>query len=151
MSACDPTRTSRCIEANGSTEPTTDSPVLIAYTQSLRYLLMMIDVRDWLHKHAFEQFVDLFEENEIDGDVLLELTNDDLKDLGLPLGSRKKLLKAIARVPEIEGQPAVGSPASTAGERRQVTVLFADLAESCIEGFLRALGLDLSSRPELSG
>ena len=56
----------------------------------------MFDVRNWLLENGFERFADLFEENEIDGEVLFDLTDDDLKDLGLALGPRKKLLKAIA-------------------------------------------------------
>jgi class 3 adenylate cyclase/tetratricopeptide (TPR) repeat protein len=91
----------------------------------------MIDVRNWLVEHGFEQFADLFEENEIDGDVLFDLTNYDLKDLGLSLGARKKLLKAIAPASELEIQPKNEPPALAAatGERRQVTVLFADIAD----------------------
>ena len=89
----------------------------------------MSDVRDWLHEHGFEQFADLFEENEIDGGVLFDLTNDDLKELGLPLGWRKKLLKAIAGISETQQESITARPISGdfAGERRQVTVLFADI------------------------
>jgi class 3 adenylate cyclase/predicted ATPase len=102
----------------------------------------MIDVRSWLSEHGFKQHADLFEENEIDGEVLLELTNEDLKDLGLALGTRKKLLRAISS----EGQsvldpsgtrdahPLQGSPDASRtthdAERRQLTVMFVDLVAS---------------------
>lgn len=55
-------------------------------------------VRGWLEAKGFGHFVELFEENEIDREVLGQLTNDDLKELGLPLGARKKLLRAIAEL-----------------------------------------------------
>ena len=57
----------------------------------------MIDIEPWLVERGFGALVDLFEENDIDGEVLFDLTDADLKDLGLALGTRKKLLKAIAR------------------------------------------------------
>ena len=63
--------------------------------------------------------------------LLSELTNEDLKDLGVDrLVDRKSLLKAIAGLSESEDEPAAEPPALTAiaGERRQVTVLFADIA-----------------------
>ena len=90
----------------------------------------MIDVRIWLGEHGFEQYAELFEENEIDGEVLFDLTNDDMKDLGLPLGRRKKFLKAIAAASQAKDQSVAEhtSALSPHGERRQVTVLFADLA-----------------------
>ena len=90
----------------------------------------MIDVRIWLGEHGFEQYAELFEEAEIDGEVLFDLTNDDLKDLGLPLGRRKKFLKAIANSSQTGEQTDAKhiSVSSPLGERRQVTVLFADLA-----------------------
>jgi len=90
----------------------------------------MTNVRIWLGEHGFEQYAELFEESEIDGEVLFDLTNDDLKELGLPLGPRKKLLKAIAGSSPTDDQlePKDISVTSPLGERRQVTVLFADLA-----------------------
>ena len=103
---------------------------------------MMIDVRNWLGEHGFEQYADLFEENEIDGEVLLQLTNDDLKDLGLALGPRKKLLmaisgaiKSVSKLSELADiPPPPGSPVASKtphyAERRQLTVMFVDLVAS---------------------
>ncbi len=90
----------------------------------------MVDMRTWLAEHGFDQLQDLFEENEVDGEVLFELNNDDLKDLGLSLGLRKKFLKALANSTSGSNQSASENTVKTSaiGERRQVTVLFADLA-----------------------
>ena len=103
----------------------------------------MIDVRAWLVEHGFEQLVDVFEENEIDGEVLFDLTNEDLKDLGIALGPRKKLLKAIAaglgsdvsQSTATAGRQSVSASQDRAGtshdaERRQLTVMFIDLVAS---------------------
>jgi len=103
----------------------------------------MIDVRNWLLENGFERFADLFEENEIDGEVLFDLTEGDLKDLGLALGSRKKLLKALAdnkaaggphstATPESRPAraPAGHSPVAQDAERRHLTVMFVDLVGS---------------------
>jgi len=89
----------------------------------------MIEVRAWLGELGLEQYADSFIANGVDTDLLPELTNDDLKDLGVArLADRKCLLKAIAALSEEGGtaQPAAAGPPSE-GERRQVTVLFADL------------------------
>jgi len=76
-----------------------------------------------------------FRDNAIDEAVLRDLKEDHLRELGLPLGARLKLLKAIAALPqEVEiqfpaGIAVAGSPADSA-ERRQVTVMFSDLVGS---------------------
>jgi hypothetical protein len=43
-------------------------------------------VRAWLEANGFERFADVFEANEIDGDALPEITEEHLKELGIPLG-----------------------------------------------------------------
>ena len=98
------------------------------------------DVRAWLEGNGFGRFVDLFEGNEIDGEVLLELTDDDLAKLGLPLGPRKKLLKAITSLDQATSPGAATAPLESAppepaaprseAERRQLTVMFVDLVGS---------------------
>ena len=55
-----------------------------------------MDIAAWLRDLGLERYEPTFRENEIDWDVLPELTESDLEKLGLPLGPRKKLLKAIA-------------------------------------------------------
>jgi class 3 adenylate cyclase/tetratricopeptide (TPR) repeat protein len=77
------------------------------------------------------QYAEAFAENGVDLSLLPELTNEDLKDLGVDrLVDRKTILKAVARTSESEDEPAAELSAATtiAGERRQVTVLFADIA-----------------------
>src|SRR5260370_40935576 len=56
----------------------------------------MSDLRDWLRRNKLEQYADLFEGNDIDLDILAELSDGDLEQLGLSLGNRRRLLKAIA-------------------------------------------------------
>ena len=56
-----------------------------------------MDVAAWLHGLGLDQYAPAFHDNAIDGEVLRELTADDLKDLGVTLvGHRRKLLAAIA-------------------------------------------------------
>ena len=59
-----------------------------------------MDIEAWLQGLGLERYVLAFRENEIDAEVLLELTEADLATLGLPLGPRRKLLKAIAALRE---------------------------------------------------
>jgi class 3 adenylate cyclase/tetratricopeptide (TPR) repeat protein len=88
----------------------------------------MNDVRDWLRRNNFEQYADAFEANDIGLDILPELSEHDLEQLGLSLGNRRRLLKAIAA----GGAEVVPLSADASGEaeRRQVTVLFADMVGS---------------------
>jgi class 3 adenylate cyclase/predicted ATPase len=95
-----------------------------------------MDIGGWLQSLGLEQYEGVFRENAIDADVLHDLTEDHLREMGLPLGARLKLLKAIsALAPGAEPiglTPVIapgGPPADTA-ERRQVTVMFADLVGS---------------------
>jgi class 3 adenylate cyclase len=87
-----------------------------------------------LAEHGFAKYVDAFASNDVDLDVLPELTDADLKDLGVAsLGDRKRLLKAIASLALAEKSSVVptATPASpTNAERRQITVLFCDLVGS---------------------
>src|SRR5208282_4356609 len=82
----------------------------------------MGDLRDWLLRHKFEQYADAFEANDIDLDILPELTEDDLGKLGVSLGNRRRLMKAIAEHASDAGEAAPKpEPASSGeGERRQV-------------------------------
>jgi len=94
-----------------------------------------MDVGDWLRSLGLGQYEDTFRANEIDTDVLPELTEIDLEKLGVPLGHRKRLLKAIAgwSAPEKLAPtlgPAPVRPDTDAAERRQVTVMFSDLVGS---------------------
>jgi class 3 adenylate cyclase/tetratricopeptide (TPR) repeat protein len=93
----------------------------------------MSDLRDWLRGHGLEQYADTFEANDIDLDILAELSEHDLEQLGLSLGNRRRLLKAIAgsnAAPTPSKPPAPEGSESSNAERRQVTVLFADMVGS---------------------
>ena len=93
-----------------------------------------LDVRAWLRTLGLESYEEAFRANAIDADVLCDLTEADLERLGVLLGHRKKMLNAIAGLRaarELSAQAASGlgpAFANAEGERRQVTVLFADLA-----------------------
>ena len=76
---------------------------------------MSINVADWLRGLGLEQYAAAFAENDIDGEILSELTADDLIGLGVTsIGHRRKLLAAIAalRAPQAAAEiaPAGGSP-----------------------------------------
>jgi class 3 adenylate cyclase/tetratricopeptide (TPR) repeat protein len=92
----------------------------------------MSELRDWLRSNRFEQYADAFEANDIDLDILAELSDRDLEQLGLSLGNRRRLLKAIAGRGADAAASAPASEAAGSGdaERRQVTVLFADMVGS---------------------
>jgi hypothetical protein len=91
----------------------------------------MSGLRGWLRDNKLEQYADAFEANDIDLDILAELSDGDLEQLGVSLGNRRRLLKAIAGriapvAPLIPSEPEASGDA----ERRQVTVLFADMVGS---------------------
>ena len=93
----------------------------------------MQQIADWLKKLGMSEYAELFAENRIDFSVLRDLTDQDLKDLGVALGDRRKMLRAIGEfsaaslaAPAITTEPV--SP--DAAERRQVTVMFSDLVGS---------------------
>jgi class 3 adenylate cyclase len=94
----------------------------------------MQQIADWLEKLGMAEYAQCFAENRIDLSVLPELTDQHLKDLGIALGDRLKMLRAIrelsnAAPPTPEPPLAQPKPQDTA-ERRQVTVMFSDLVGS---------------------
>jgi class 3 adenylate cyclase/predicted ATPase len=95
-----------------------------------------VDVAAWLRDLGLARYEEAFRDNDIDAEVLGELTDTDLEKLGISLGHRKKLLRAIAALqapPEIEqgaGPSATAKPQTHVAERRQLTVLFCDLVGS---------------------
>jgi hypothetical protein len=94
---------------------------------------MMMDIGDWLRGLGLERYEAAFRENEIDDTVLLSLTAEDLKDLGVGIvGHRRKLLDAITAL-RGDANTKVSHPdglSKDAAERRQVTVMFSDLVGS---------------------
>ena len=117
----------------------------------------MQQIADWLEKLGMSEYAQRFAENRVDFSVLRDLTDQDLKDLGVVLGDRRKMLRAIANLDGLEkSAPAVPATANAAppsttfvsgpisavapppispaaeatGERRYVTVMFCDLVGS---------------------
>ncbi|WGD53200.1 adenylate/guanylate cyclase domain-containing protein [Bradyrhizobium sp. CB1650] len=115
----------------------------------------MSDLRDWLRGNNLGQYADAFEANDIDLDILPDLDDHDLEQLGLSLGNRRRLLKAIAArsseaapissfdkpssldksasaasLPSAEKSHAAEKSGPGDAERRQVTVMFADMVGS---------------------
>lgn len=93
----------------------------------------MGSIAEWLASLGLSEYVQLFAEHGIDRSVLRDLTDQDLKDVGVLLGHRRKMLRAIAQL----GDNAVAmSPISAASvprddaDRRQLTVMFCDLVGS---------------------
>jgi len=61
-----------------------------------------MDVGEWLRGLGLAQYETVFRENAIDMDVLADLTDGELAQIGVPLGDRKRLLKAVASLSKIE-------------------------------------------------
>ena len=75
----------------------------------------MSDIRQWLTDLGLERFAEAFEREELTPANLPELSDDELKDLGLPLGPRKTILKAIEALRNGDTIPPPRSPASASG------------------------------------
>jgi class 3 adenylate cyclase/predicted ATPase len=111
----------------------------------------MQQVADWLKKLGMSEYAECFAENDIDFALLDDLTDQDLKELGVAsLGHRRKMLRAIAELGNAAAAPVLSRPAAAprpasstappptaaaavpeaAGERRYLTVMFCDLAGS---------------------
>src|SRR5271165_7573428 len=104
---------------------------------------MRMDVGGWPRDLGLGQYEAAFRDNEIDGAVMLKLTIDDLKDLGVAVvGHRRMILSAIEELnaaPPARAEAAKALAAQTpvpdgippdAAERRQLTVMFCDLVGS---------------------
>jgi class 3 adenylate cyclase len=117
----------------------------------------MQQIADWLEKLGMSEYAQRFAENRIDFSILRELTDQDLKELGVVLGDRRKMLRAIADINDIEKNapaaaarataapgrapvasesipiatpPPISAASEVSGERRYVTVMFCDLVGS---------------------
>ena len=92
------------------------------------------ELDDFLGRLGLEQYAAAFAQNAVDLDALRMLTESDLQGLGVLLGHRKKLLRAVAAVnasdtvaPVVVPESLRPEPARVDGERRQLTVLFCDM------------------------
>ncbi len=105
----------------------------------------MQNIADWLENLGMSEYAQRFAENRIDFSVLPDLTDQDLKDLGVVLGDRRKMLRAIAKLdatPEVVRlMPKTASALSVAAVqpvpasaessgRHHVTVMLCDLVDS---------------------
>ena len=97
----------------------------------------MSTIAEWLVSLGMSEYRERFAEERIEIDVLPELTDQDLEKLGIPLGHRRRMLKAIREL----GQPpptesrvaAAASPTpQDSAEHRQLTVMFCDLVGSTV-------------------
>jgi class 3 adenylate cyclase/predicted ATPase len=95
----------------------------------------MQEIADWLEKLGMSEYAQRFAENRIDLSVLPDLTDQDLEKLGVVLGDRRKMLRAIAEIvgtasTQIKSAPASAPKPRDDAERRQLTVMFCDLVGS---------------------
>src|SRR5258707_12962210 len=93
----------------------------------------MKGIAEWLTSIGLSEYAQRFGDNAIDLSVIRDLTEQDLRDLGVLLGHRRKILRAIA---ELDGvMPAVIETATEPAlrheaERRHLTVMICDLVGS---------------------
>ncbi len=99
---------------------------------------MARNVGEWLGQLGLGKYAEAFAENDIEFEVLSELSDDDLCELGLSLGHRRMFLKTVTE-PTADARSAVSSDIGEASrtsakhaeaERRQLTVMFCDLVGS---------------------
>ena len=91
-----------------------------------------MDIVAWLRGLSLERYAEAFRDNAIELELLPELSEADLEKIGVLLGHRKIMLKAIAELrpqaPQPLPKPTPAVPAEA--ERRQLTVMFCDLVGS---------------------
>src|SRR6266481_4839948 len=92
-----------------------------------------VEIADWLRRLSLERYEAVFRDNAIDLRILREITESDLERLGVLLGHRRRILRAID---ELRVEPPVTPVSEIAihrgdqAERRQLTVMFCDLVGS---------------------
>ena len=95
----------------------------------------MTNFAAWLRSLGLEKYEEILRAQDVDLSSAPELTDQDLERLGISLGPRRKFIAAAGKLRAEDGagvaQPQDVAPgAGEAIERRQVTVLFADLVGS---------------------
>src|SRR6185503_12893645 len=109
-----------------------------------RYAMLLAELRgkqvatisEWLASLGMSEYAQRFADNRIDDvSILRDLTDQDFKDIGVPLGHRRKMLRAIAEMAgtastQIKSTPASEPKPRDDAERRQLTVMFCDLVGS---------------------
>ena len=93
-----------------------------------------MELASWLRSLGFEKYEGTFRENAIDLGILTDLNADNLREMGIPLGDRIRLLKAISLISSAETSSGLVTAnkdgRADSAERRQVTVMFCDLVGS---------------------
>ena len=99
----------------------------------------MSELVTWLEDLGLAKYCSAFSENEVEFSDLPDLTEDDLKEIGLPVGPRRRLMKAAQSLGALDvydedagGEAPAGDTPTSArqqieAERRQLTVMFVDL------------------------
>jgi class 3 adenylate cyclase/tetratricopeptide (TPR) repeat protein len=91
-------------------------------------------IAEWLASLGMSEYAERFAEERIEFDVLPELTDQDFERLGIPLGHRRRMLRAIRERGSAPATPQVAAAAPAtpqdSAERRQLTVMFCDLVGS---------------------
>jgi class 3 adenylate cyclase/predicted ATPase len=93
----------------------------------------MRGIADWLASIGLGEYAQRFAENAVDLSVVRDLTEQDLKDLGILLGHRRKILRAIAELDGVAAAPTETTTESVLrdeAERRHLTVMICDLVGS---------------------
>src|SRR5438270_2764679 len=93
----------------------------------------MPQIGDWLEKLGLSEYAQRFADNAIDLSVICDLTEQDLKDLGVLLGHRRKILRAIAKLDGVAPAPTETRDELAQrdeAERRHLTVMICDLVGS---------------------
>ena len=97
----------------------------------------MTDVESWLEQIGLGKYAGVFAENDVDFEALSELNDEELKELGVSLGHRKKLQRELGQLstavatpvrPDVQETPEQGITGEA--ERRHLTVMFSDLVGS---------------------
>lgn len=93
-----------------------------------------MEIGNWLRSLGLGRYELAFRESAVDAEVMRDLTDSDLEKLGVLLGHRKRLLKAIIELPDtrqtIGRWRSISSYVDSVAERRQLTVMFCDLVGS---------------------
>ena len=90
----------------------------------------MTVLADWLAGLGLGKYARVLAEHEIDFDLLPLLTEADVRELGLPIGPRRRLMNALAGLRGEAERPRDEAEPRGEAERRQLTVMFVDLAQS---------------------
>jgi class 3 adenylate cyclase/tetratricopeptide (TPR) repeat protein len=88
-------------------------------------------LNEWLGSIGLSEYLPLFQEHAIDLSIVPDLSDADFKEMGIPLGHRRKLLRAVAELTSATAEPSPDAKKTRdAAERRQLTVLFCDMVGS---------------------